>query len=318
MMISSLYSTLAYPNSMINTKKSNLYQSQNQTDYKVWLPNENCIYSGGTGDGQNIYVTYTADSRDDDPIVRIRGTASDGSTFDFVKHINEINPKNASYAEMCALIGYQNNTGAYSVPNQILSPVTPGTKIGDYLEKKNFVDMLQSNASNPSFSPSIQKTAQTLQALYTEWMQEQIEKRGEELANKYYNISYADKALPTESQLEMLKDKYGNTPLTKEKYQSFLQDLTDMGVLSEVESQLAGKRANTMMVPVIPVATATVGRVSPYDDDIWRLDNDVNVTEYIKYRASCDTFYYINGIAHESSVDELYGYISNIISEIQK
>lgn len=141
-------------------------------------------------------------------------------------------------------------------------------------------------------------------------------KRGEELANKYYNISYADKALPTESQLEMLKDKYGNTPLTKEKYQSFLQDLTDMGVLSEVESQLAGKRANTMMVPVIPVATATVGKVSPYDDDIWRLDNNVDVTEYIKYRASCDTFYYINDVSHESSVDELYGYISNIISKI--
>lgn len=316
MMISSLYSTLAYPNSMINTKKSNLYQSQNQTDYKVWLPNENCIYSGGTGDGQNIYVTYTADSRDDDPIVRIRGTASDGSTFDFVKHINEINPKNASYAEMCALIGYQNNTGAYSAPNQILSPVTPGTKIGDYLEKKNFVDMLQSNASNPSFSPSIQKTAQTLQALYTEWMQEQIEKRGEELANKYYNISYADKALPTESQLEMLKDKYGNPPLTKEKYQSFLQDLTDMGVLSEVESQLAGKE--TMVRLCIPVSTSTVGMVSPYDDDIWQLDNNVNITDYIKYRASCDTFYYINGVSHESSVDELYGYISNIISEIKK
>ena len=315
-MISSLYSTLAYPNSMINTKKSNLYQSQNQTDYKVWLPNENCIYSGGTGDGQNIYVTYTADSRDDDPIVRIRGTASDGSTFDFVKHINEINPKNASYAEMCALIGYQNNTGAYSAPNQILSPVTPGTKIGDYLEKKNFVDMLQSNASNPSFSPSIQKTAQTLQALYTEWMQEQIEKRGEELANKYYNISYADKALPTESQLEMLKDKYGNPPLTKEKYQSFLQDLTDMGVLSEVESQLAGKE--TMVRLCIPVSTSTVGMVSPYDDDIWQLDNNVNITDYIKYRASCDTFYYINGVSHESSVDELYGYISNIISEIKK
>ena len=315
-MISSLYSTLAYPNSMINTKKSNLYQSQNQTDYKVWLPNENCIYSGGTGDGQNIYVTYTADSRDDDPIVRIRGTASDGSTFDFVKHINEINPKNASYAEMCALIGYQNNTGAYSAPNQILSPVTPGTKIGDYLEKKNFVDMLQSNASNPSFSPSIQKTAQTLQALYTEWMQEQIEKRGEELANKYYNISYADKALPTESQLEILKNKYGNTPLTKEKYQSFLQDLTDMGVLSEVESQLAGKE--TMVRLCIPVSTSTVGMVSPYDDDIWQLDNNVNITDYIKYRASCDTFYYINGVSHESSVDELYGYISNIISEIKK
>lgn len=315
-MISSLYSTLAYPNSMINTKKSNLYQSQNQTDYKVWLPNENCIYSGGTGDGQNIYVTYTADSRDDDPIVRIRGTASDGSTFDFVKHINEINPKNASYAEMCALIGYQNNTGAYSAPNQILSPVTPGTKIGDYLEKKNFVDMLQSNASNPSFSPSIQKTAQTLQALYTEWMQEQIEKRGQELANKYYNIPYADKALPTESQLEILKDKYGNTPLTKEKYQSFLQDLTDMGVLSEVESQLAGKE--TMVRLCIPVSTSTVGMVSPYDDDIWQLDNNVNITDYIKYRASCDTFYYINGVSHESSVDELYGYISNIISEIKK
>lgn len=315
-MISSLYSTLAYPNSMINTKKSNLYQSQNQTDYKVWLPNENCIYSGGTGDGQNIYVTYTADSRDDDPIVRIRGTASDGSTFDFVKHINEINPKNASYAEMCALIGYQNNTGAYSVPNQILSPVTPGTKIGDYLEKKNFVDMLQSNASNPSFSPSIQKTAQTLQALYTEWMQEQIEKRGEELANKYFNISYANKPLPSESQIKELKDKYGDVEFTKEQYQSFLQDLTSMGVISDIESQLAGNESAMQLC--IPVATAMVSPTWLYYSgvDLFQLDENTDVTEWIKYRAACDTSYFIDGVAHESSVDELYGYISNIISKI--
>jgi hypothetical protein len=147
-------------------------------------------------------------------------------------------------------------------------------------------------------------------------IKDDVLKRGQELANKYYNIPYADKALPTESQLEILKDKYGNTPLTKEKYQSFLQDLTDMGVLSEVESQLAGKE--TMVRLCIPVSTSTVGMVSPYDDDIWQLDNNVNITDYIKYRASCDTFYYINGVSHESSVDELYGYISNIISEIKK
>lgn len=296
---------------------SNIYQLQNKSNYTVWLPNENCIYSGGTGDGQNIYITYTADSRADDPIVRIRGTSSNGSTFDFIKHINEINPQNASYAEMCALIGYQNDMGAYSASNQILSPVTPGTAIGDYLEKKNFMDILQNNAFNPSFSPSIQKKAQALQSLYTEWMQKQVEKHGQELAEKYYEISYSDKPLPTEIQLTELKDKYGNVEFTKEQYQSFLQDLTNMGVISDVESQLAGRATATRLC--IPVATATVSPTWLYSGvDLFQMDKDANITEWIKYRAACDTFYFIDGVAHESSVDELYGYISNIISEIQK
>lgn len=53
-------------------------------------------------------------------------------------------------------------------------------------------------------------------------------KRGEELANKYFNISYANKPLPSESQIKELKDKYGDVEFTKEQYQSFLQDLTSM------------------------------------------------------------------------------------------
>lgn len=317
MMISSIYTTSSHQNSITNTKKPNLSQSQSKTNYKVWLPNENCIYSSGTGDGQNIYVAYTADSRDDDPIVRIRGTASNGSMFDFIKHINEINPQNASYAEMCALIGYQNDIGAYSAPNRILSPITPGTEIGDYLEKRNFVDILQSNASNPSFSSSIQKTAQTLQSLYTEWMQEPVEELRQELTNKYYDTSYADKPIPTESQLSELKDKYGNAQFTKEQYQSFLQDLTSMGIINEVESQLAGKE--TAMRLCIPVATATVSSAKLYNSvDFFQTDKKSNVTEWIKYRAACDTYYFTNGITYESSVDELYSYISDIISEIKK
>ena len=141
-------------------------------------------------------------------------------------------------------------------------------------------------------------------------------KRGEELANKYFNISYANKPLPSESQIKELKDKYGDVEFTKEQYQSFLQDLTSMGVISDIESQLAGNESAMRLC--IPVATAMVSPTWLYYSgvDLFQLDENTDVTEWIKYRAACDTSYFIDGVAHESSVDELYGYISNIISKI--
>ena len=58
------------------------------------LLGERGIYSGGrpgkTG-MQTVYVEYTADSTQEDPIVQISGTADSG-TFDFLCHINDIDP----------------------------------------------------------------------------------------------------------------------------------------------------------------------------------------------------------------------------------
>lgn len=162
-------------------------------------------------------------------------------------------------------------------------------------------------------SSSTQKKSSTLQSI--EQIQE-LNDRGR-LDIQHYEMSYADNPLPTESQLSELKDKYGDAQFTKEQYQSFLQDLTNMGIINEVESQLAGKE--TAIRVCIPVATATVSPANLYNGiDFFQLDKNTNMTEWIKYRAACDTFYFTNGTTHESSVDELYGYISNIISEIKK
>ena len=91
-------------------------RSRAQTDViTLRLPGENCIYSGGRMGNrinQTIYVEYTEDSTAEDPIVRIEGKADSGS-FDFICHINDIDPENATYAEMTALFGHLVHTGVY-------------------------------------------------------------------------------------------------------------------------------------------------------------------------------------------------------------
>ena len=85
-------------------------------DIHLRLPNENTVFSGSHA-GQNhtmqtIYAEYTADSTPEDPIVRVTG-ASDSGPYDFTCRIKDIDPSNASYAELAALFGYLQKTGAY-------------------------------------------------------------------------------------------------------------------------------------------------------------------------------------------------------------
>ena len=53
---------------------------------------------------QEIYAEYTTDSTAKDPIVSVWGT-SDSGAYDFTCHVKEIDPSNASYAELAALFG---------------------------------------------------------------------------------------------------------------------------------------------------------------------------------------------------------------------
>ena len=79
------------------------------------MKGENCIYSGGrfsdSATFQNIYAEYTSDSTAEDPVVRISGTAESGK-FDFICHIRDIDPSNASYAELST-----SATAAHTRPN---------------------------------------------------------------------------------------------------------------------------------------------------------------------------------------------------------
>ena len=64
---------------------------------------EAILCSGGVGGAnpQTYEAEFTAGSTDEDPVVRIRGTASSGE-FDFTCHIRDIDPRSASYAELAA------------------------------------------------------------------------------------------------------------------------------------------------------------------------------------------------------------------------
>lgn len=66
--------------------------------------------AGKNGGFQEFCAHYTEDSTPEDPIVRISGVADSGP-FDFICHINDVDPANASYAELAALRGHLAKTG---------------------------------------------------------------------------------------------------------------------------------------------------------------------------------------------------------------
>ena len=134
---------------------------------------------GGVGGAnpQTYEAEFTADSTDEDPIVRIRGTASSGE-FDFTCHIRDIDPHNASYAELAALNRWLCRTGAYQTkfPGQAGSVLPCGMDCGDVSKKRDFISGIQnfiasaSNSSHyPKYGPSIYAYARELLGIYQEF-----------------------------------------------------------------------------------------------------------------------------------------------------
>ena len=118
----------------------------------LYLFKENTIYSGGTG-SQSVYVEYTDDSTAEDPIVRIRGEADSGA-YDFTCHIDDIDPEHASYAEMCALIGWEERVNP-SGKKGLLMPTPLGMDVGNVTQKQNFVNLSSQYLASEKFSQSI-------------------------------------------------------------------------------------------------------------------------------------------------------------------
>lgn len=142
------------------------------------MKGENCIYSGGrfsnSATFQNIYVEYTPDSAAEDPVVRISGTADSGE-FDFICHVRDIDPSNASYAELSALYGYLCHSDAYQTKfgSQARGVLPCGMECDDILQKQDFIrglnDFAASSAQSnfwPKFGPAIYAHARELLELY--------------------------------------------------------------------------------------------------------------------------------------------------------
>lgn len=114
----------------------------------VYMLNEKCIYSGGGPNGQSVHVMYEAGSTAEDPIVRIFGNSQSGE-YEKVVHINDIDPADATYPELCALLAHKTRTGEYTPEKgTLLMPLPVGVEQGDYSQKFDYVQMIKDYVSS--------------------------------------------------------------------------------------------------------------------------------------------------------------------------
>ena len=118
------------------------------TVHKVIMLGPNGLHFSGGGDGQNVHAEYTPASTPDDPIVRISGDAL-GGRYEKVVHLNDVDPANASYPELCALVAHLTKTGAYRPPaaGGLLQAVPLDVPKGDYAAPRDFIAAIEESVS---------------------------------------------------------------------------------------------------------------------------------------------------------------------------
>lgn len=136
---------------------------------------KDCIYSGGGYGGQSVNVMYTIDSTAEDPIVKIFGTSMSGS-YEEVVHINDIDPTNATYPELCALLAHQQRIGAYtSGANKLLIPTPLNVDPGDYSKRMDYISLIRDSLSNSNYV-DLTNSTQKLLDFFERYLSKNLEK----------------------------------------------------------------------------------------------------------------------------------------------
>lgn len=131
----------------LRTAKNSASDSAPSLPIDVYMLDEICIYSGGGRNGQTVNVMYTPDSTAENPTVKIFGHSLSGD-YEEVVHINDIDPTNATYAELCALLAHQHRIGAYKpVENKLLRPAPIGLS-PDYSKRMDYVSLIREHMSD--------------------------------------------------------------------------------------------------------------------------------------------------------------------------
>lgn len=157
-------------------------------DILLWAPGPGCIFSGG-GDGQSAYIEYTADSTPEAPIVRISGRSLSGDYTQTV-HLNDIDPRSATYPEICALLAHQKYLAGDILPNgmSVYRPdsgmeyhLPSGLEKGDFTQRRDFLSALQKELDEDRLNGGTELTdvLQRMMELFEELMERQ-KKSGED------------------------------------------------------------------------------------------------------------------------------------------
>lgn len=129
----------------------------------------------------------------------------------------------------------------------------------------------------------------------------------------------------TDAQLKELHDKYNTEDMAYDEYQSFLSDLVDMGALTETDRWLAGGTGENGLTPVLPGMQASVRDASqdgttaaPFTYDFPLGKGSIDVTEWVKYRASYDMSYYWGGKGYDIGTDEANKLVADILDAVNR
>lgn len=129
----------------------------------------------------------------------------------------------------------------------------------------------------------------------------------------------------TDEQLKELSEKYDTDDMSYDEYQSFLNDLVDMGALTETDRWLAGGTEANGLTPVIPAMSASVRDASQDTLSMSQLTynfpvgmDSVDITEWVKYRATSDTAYYFSGKRYALDINELNQTMADILDAMNR
>ena len=161
------------PSASFSRILSDTRQSAETQSVHLYLRTEKSVYSGGIGQGgQTVYAEYTDGSTEEDPIVRILGRDINGE-YEFIRRINDIDPAQASYAELCALFGHLQKTGQFTRgPGSMHTNVLPyGISIGNVTQRQDFMSKISTMTASQMFDRSNRDEARLLLKLYQDFIQ---------------------------------------------------------------------------------------------------------------------------------------------------
>lgn len=140
----------------------------------VRLPGPNCLYSGGDGKGQSMYIEYAENSSEEDPVVHISGNSLSGA-YEKTVHINDINPASASAPELCALTQHLYKTGQSSVGWLTGRPMD--MNLGDYSRPQNFTQKLQNCITkNQRYNSHMAQAGKNLLSVFEDFLAQKSRK----------------------------------------------------------------------------------------------------------------------------------------------
>lgn len=104
------------------------------------------LYTTGGGNGQELHLNYAESSTEENPVIKAWGVDSRGKEYEELIYVNQVDPRNATIAEMKALEAHLKKQGDSVLTAQI-PRVGFGNFIGEALggfdvhEKINFIQL---------------------------------------------------------------------------------------------------------------------------------------------------------------------------------